>query len=262
MRFAIAGLNPTTTAVTSSLTPSTFGAIVTFTATITGASPTGTVGFTDNGNAIAGCSNVNVSAAKATCATSTLAVGTHAIVASCGGDASNSGSVSPAFTQVVNAGASINVALATNGGVASASSTYSVGFPVSAINNGDRSGTGWGSGGGWNDATANFFPDWVQINFSGQKTIDHVVVVTLQDNYASPVQPTASTPSKLYGVTDFSVQTWNGTAWVTQGTVSANSLVMRTVNFAAAVTTDRVRVNITNAKQSFSRIVEVEAWGN
>jgi hypothetical protein len=37
---------------------------------------------------------------------------------------------------------------------------------------------------------------------------------------------------------------------------------MRTVTFAAAVTTDRVRINITNAKQSFSRIVEVEAWGN
>jgi hypothetical protein len=264
LRFAISGLNPTTTAVTSSLTPSPFGTNVTFTATISGGvSPAGTISFTDSGNAIAGCSNVSVNAAKATCATSALAVGTHGIVATYSGDASNAGSVSPTFTQVVNAGASINVALATNGGVASASSTYvaaGVSFPVAAVNNGDRSGAGWGSGGGWNDATASVFPDWVQINFSGQKTIDHVVVVTLQDNYASPVQPTASTPFTLYGVTDFSVQTWNGSAWITQGTVIGNNLVMRTVTFASPVTTDRIRVNITNAKLVYSRLVEVEAW--
>jgi len=28
------------------------------------------------------------------------------------------------------------------------------------------------------------------------------------------------------------------------------------------VTTDRIRVNITNAKLVYSRLVEVEAWGN
>ena len=191
-----------------------------------------------------------------------LSVGSHSIVATYGGDANNFGSVSPALTQVVNAPASINVALAANGGVATASSTYSTAFPVSAINNGDRTGAGWGAGsGGWNDATGNAFPDWVQIVFSGQKTIDHVVVVTLQDNYASPVQPTATMPFTLYGITSFNVQTWNGLAWVTQGTVVGNGLVMRTVNFSP-VTTDRIRVNITGALQYYSRITEVEAWGN
>ncbi len=59
----------------------------------------------------------------------------------------------------------------------------------------------------------------------------------------------------------FNVQTWNGAAWVTQGTVSGNNLVMRTVNFAP-VTTDRIRVNVTGAMQVYSRIVEIEAWGN
>jgi len=252
---------PTSTAVTSSLNPSTSGASVTCTATITGATPTGTVGFTDNGNSIATCSAVNVNAAQANCTTSTLTVGSHSIVATYSGDANNAGSVSPALTQTVNAGASINVALAANGGVASASTTYSAGYPVSAINNGDRTGTGWGSSGGWNDATGNAYPDWVQIIFNGPKTIDHAIVVTLQDNYANPVQPNASTPFTLYGVTAFNVQTWNGAAWVTQGTVSGNGLVMRTVNFTP-VTTDRIRVNVTGAMQSFSRLVEVEAWGN
>ena len=108
------------------------------------------------------------------------------------------------------------------------------------------SGAGWGSGGGWNDVTGGTFPDWVQIVFNGQKTIDHVVVVTLQDNYTSPVQPTASTTFTMYGVTDFNVQAWNGSSWVTLGTVAGNNLVMRTVNFTA-VTTDRIRINVTGA---------------
>ena len=55
---------PTTTAVTSSVNPSAFGANVTFTATVTGSSPTGTVGFTNNGISIAGCTAQAVSAAK------------------------------------------------------------------------------------------------------------------------------------------------------------------------------------------------------
>ena len=64
-----------------------------------------------------------------------------------------------------------------------------------------------------------------------------------------------------YGVTDFNVQAWNGSSWVTLGTVAGNNLVMRTVNFTA-FTTDRIRINITGALASYSRLVEVEAWGN
>ena len=63
-----------------------------------------------------------------------------------------------------------------------------------------------------------------------------------------------------YGLRDFSVQGWNGTAWVTLGTVTANSLVKRAVTFAA-YTTDRIRVNVTSALNTWSRITEVEAWG-
>jgi len=43
-----------------------------------------------------------------------------------------------------------------------------------------------GNGGGWTDATNNSFPDWVQNNFSGTKTIDRVVVFTLGDTYGAP----------------------------------------------------------------------------
>ena len=211
---------------------------------------------------MSGCTAQAVSAGKATCTTAALTVGGHSIVATYGGDANNNGSTSPALTQTVNSvGGSINVALAANGGVASASSTFGGAFPVSAINDGDRIGANWGNGGGWNDATGGTFPDWVQIIFSGQKTIDHVVVVTLRDNYATPVQPTASTTFTLYGITAFNVQAWNGASWVTLGTVAGNNLVMRTVNFTA-VTTDRIRVNVTGALAKYSRLIEVEAWGS
>ena len=61
----------------------------------------------------------------------------------------------------------INVALATNGAVASASSVhFSESFPVAAVNNGDRKAMNWGSGGGWNDNTrGDYSSDIVQINF-------------------------------------------------------------------------------------------------
>ena len=85
-----------------------------------------------------------------------------------------------ALLQVIDtASGGINVAAATAGGVASASSVFSSQFPVAAINNNERKGAGWGSGGGWNDATANAFPDWVEIDFNGNKTIDRVIVYTL-----------------------------------------------------------------------------------
>ncbi len=261
-RFALpSGLNPTTTAVTSSLNPSTFGASVTFTATISGGvSPTGTIGFADAGTTLAGCGAVAVATAKATCTISTLAVGTRNIVATYSGDAANAGSISPVLPQVVNSGGgSINVALAANGGVASASSSLGAGYPASAVNNGERAGLNWGAGGGWNDSTLGVFPDWVQINFSGAKTLDHVVVYSVQDNWQNPIDPPATLTFSLYGVTDFQVQGWNGSAWVTLGTVTGNNLVKRTVTFAPTAT-DRIRINITNALYQYSRVVEVEAW--
>jgi len=132
-------------------------------------------------------------------------------------------------------------------------------MPATAID-GRRSGAGWGAGGGWNDATSGTFPDWIEIDFNGVKTIDHVVVYTLQDNYASPVEPTDAMIFSKYGITAFQVQGWNGTAWVTLGSVSGNNLVKRTVSFSPFAT-NRIRIYITNALASWSRITEIEAWG-
>ncbi len=97
---------PTSTSVTSSLNPSSFGQLVTFTATVTPnpnvGPPTGTVTFFDGINEI--CSGVSLSLGQVQCATSTLSVGNHTITASYNGD-SNFGSSTGSLNtnpQVVN----------------------------------------------------------------------------------------------------------------------------------------------------------------
>jgi hypothetical protein len=160
---------------------------------------------------------------------------------------------------ITTPGVASNVALASVGAVASASSSLG-NYPVAAVNNGDRKGLNWGQSGGWADATANAYPDWVQINFSGVKTIDRVVVYTLQDNYTNPIEPTDTLTFASYGVTAFSVQGWNGSAWVDLATVSGNTLVKRSLSFSA-FTTDRIRINITGSLNAYSCLVEIEAWG-
>jgi hypothetical protein len=262
---AAAGPPPSSIALGSSLNPSPVGSAVTFTATVTGTNPTGSVAYTDGGNALSGCSAVALTGSgnvrTAACTTSALSQGTHSIVAAYAGDAGNAASSNSPLSQVVNAAGASNVALASNGAVASASSTLSAAFPVSAVNNNERAGLNWGNGGGWNDATAGTFPDWVQISFNSSKTIDRVVVYTLQDNYTAPVEPTDNMTFSLYGITAFVVQGRQGSQWRTLATVSGNNLVKRTVTFAP-FTTSQIRIRITAALASFSRITEIEAWGN
>jgi hypothetical protein len=93
----------TTTHVTSSLNPSTFGKSVTFTAKVTSTASgafTGTATF-KNGGVTMGTGIVG-SGGTATFSTSTLAVGSHSITVTYGGNANFLTSTSPALTQVVH----------------------------------------------------------------------------------------------------------------------------------------------------------------
>ncbi len=152
-----------------------------------------------------------------------------------------------------------NVALASAGGMASASSTYSGSYPVNSLNNNERTGVGWGAGGGWLDGTPGNFPDWVQIQFNGSKTIDRVVVYMVQDNFQQPVEPSDSLTFNDWGATDFTVEGWNGSGWTLLGTVTGNNLVKRTVSFGP-FTTDRIRINVLGGRSPWSLLTEVEAW--
>ena len=156
----------------------------------------------------------------------------------------------------------MNMALATNGGTALASSTYTSNYPASGTINGDRKGLNWGAGGAWCDGTSNSWPDWLEVDFDGLKSIDEVDVFSMQDSYRTPSEPTPTMTFAFYGLKAFQVQYWNGSAWVDVpgGGVANNNLVWRQVTFAA-VTTSKIRILVTSALNAYSRVMEIEAWG-
>lgn len=159
-----------------------------------------------------------------------------------------------------------NVALASFGGHATASSTMNNNYYPYTMNNGDRRGYDWNvgrNGGGWNDSMSGVYPDWAQIQFNSSKTINEIDVFTVQDSYQTPVEPTSAMTFSQYGITDFTVQYWSGSAWttVTGGAVTGNNKVWRQFTFTP-ITTDKIRVNVTAALNGYSRIMEIEAYGS
>jgi len=90
----------TTTALTSSVNPSTFGDSVTFTATISPSlGPTGTVQFFDGATSLG---TAALSAGSASLTTTTLTGGSHSITATYSGNTNFSGSTSSTVSQTVN----------------------------------------------------------------------------------------------------------------------------------------------------------------
>jgi len=95
----------TSIVVSSTPDPSSFGAVVTFTATITPnatAATTGVVSFLDGGRSI-GTANLMGSTNQAVFTSAELAVGSHSITAVYAGDSNYAASISPAVSQIVNA---------------------------------------------------------------------------------------------------------------------------------------------------------------
>jgi hypothetical protein len=95
-----ASTSPTTTTLASSLNPSSYNQTVSFTASVSSASgtPTGTVTFTDGATQLG---TATLAGGIATSSSSSLAVGSHTITASYGGN-SNFTSSSATITQTVN----------------------------------------------------------------------------------------------------------------------------------------------------------------
>jgi hypothetical protein len=82
---------PTTTTLSSSSDPSQVGQPVTFIASLAvvapgSGNPTGTVGFTDNGSPVAGCTHAAVVGGKASCTVTYGATGAHSMVGAYSGD--------------------------------------------------------------------------------------------------------------------------------------------------------------------------------
>jgi hypothetical protein len=156
----------------------------------------------------------------------------------------------------------VNVALSSLGATATASSIYAGrSYPPEGAINGNHIGNDWESGGGWNDDTRDVWPDSLEVNLNGNKTLSQIRVYTLQDNFQNPVEPTPAMTCEVYGLIDFDVQYWNGTSWVTVpgGAIRNNNKVITTIT-GLNITTSKLRVYVTSARSHFSRVVEVEAY--
>jgi hypothetical protein len=174
----------------------------------------------------------------------------------------------PAATYTVAgnvSGTLTNFASSTLGSIATASTSHSSGlYPAAATINGDRTGNSWGTvNGGWNDGTRGAWPDMLDVNFNATRSISEIRVYTLQNNWQTAGEPTLTTSCSGEGILDFEVQYWNGTDWVTVpgGTVTGNDKAMRVFTFPT-IATSQVRVKVNNARNNWSRIVEVEAFGS
>ena len=162
-----------------------------------------------------------------------------------------------------NLACSVNVATSESGATATASSEYpGGGFPASSAIDGEHKGTSWGAGGGWNDGTRDVYPDSLEVTFNGAKTLNEIRVYTVQNDYNNPVEPTPLTPATYNGIQDFEVQYWDGSQWVTVpgGSVTGNDKAMR-IFAVPLITTTKLRVVVTAARNHYSRITELEAFG-
>jgi hypothetical protein len=97
--------------LTSSVNPSATGQSVTFTATVTGSTPTGSIDFFDG---LTSLGTVSLSGNVATLNTSLLSAGSHNITVTYSGDANNASSTSSILTQVVKASTSVSLISSVN----------------------------------------------------------------------------------------------------------------------------------------------------
>ncbi|MFZ0927649.1 MAG: Ig-like domain repeat protein, partial [Syntrophobacteraceae bacterium] len=138
----------TTTSVASSQNPSTQGSSVTFTATVSPSSATGTVAFYDGSTQIG--SSQTLSSGSASVSTSALAAGSNSITAVYSGNTNYATSTSPVLTQTVNSAStamSVSPASGTYGGTATLTATMTwggspvTGMSVSFTLNGKKAGS-------------------------------------------------------------------------------------------------------------------------
>ena len=117
-------------ALSSNGSPVELGDPVTFTAKVSGASPTGTVSFYDGSTVLA--SDVTLSSGSASFTTTSLPSGSHNITASYSGDGSNDPSTSSVLSEVVEAAPSVPQSLSVTG----SATTRTVSWSAPASDNG------------------------------------------------------------------------------------------------------------------------------
>jgi alpha-L-rhamnosidase len=93
----------------------------------------------------------------------------------------------------------------------------------------------------WNDNDQNVYPDTLTITAPAAVSLSGVGFASFADGVP----------------TEFTVQTWDGSQWTTQATVTGNSQVYRWIPFTATVSTTQVRLVVTATQDGFTRVAEL-----
>lgn len=201
---------PTTVVVSSSPNPSPPGQSVTFTATVTPSTsgiPTGTLTFSDNGNALV-AQPLNASGV-ATFTTSTLSTGTHTVTGTYSGDGDFQTSTSAPIIQTVGTNAA-SFAVSASPASATVSAGASAIFTITLTTAPSlKSAVSFACSGLPIGASCNFSP--VQITPQGASTTTMLTISTTgsgsaaQPFFSLPGRPKPVTPLAIFGLLTFAL---------------------------------------------------------
>jgi hypothetical protein len=135
---------------------------------------------------------------------------------------------------------------------ATASSTHG-NFTLCGAVDGDHDSEHWDTLTGWNDGTRAAFPDTYDVALSAPATVNRVELYTLDS---------AKYPARVNGLKDWDVQVRVGGAWQTVAQVRGNIAGHVTSTFEP-IQADAVRILCLDGNDhTYSRIVELEVYGN
>lgn len=158
----------------------------------------------------------------------------------------------------------INWALASEGATVSGSVNYGAGLGTDydvtwAINGGTPRYDG-NDAHAWPVDSADY-PATLEITFVGARDI--ISVVVWFSDYDGRVTDPGDSDAGFNGIqaTDYTIETWNGSTWDTQATITGNTLLKRT--HTVSVNTTKVRfVGTADGGATFFAVQELEAWGS
>lgn len=150
----------------------------------------------------------------------------------------------------------INAGLATNGGTASApNGTAGGSYAVADVINGETSGARFGTtGGGWQGliVPSEASPDYLEITFSGAKTIDQVKVHMLDTTDQKAID---------HALRKFDIEYWTGSEWKAVANIKDNTLGVLSQEFNPVIASKiRLKITATNGASNPAKVLEVEAF--
>jgi hypothetical protein len=135
-----------------------------------------------------------------------------------------------------------------------ASSEHLPVYPACGAVDGDRDSEHWAKTTGWNDATKGNFPDWFQVTFDQPQSVGRVDLYTLNSKQY---------PAARFGLKDWDVQAQVGGGWQTVAEVRGNLAGLNSSTFTPVTATAvRILALASNEGPTYSRIVELEVYGN